>query len=39
VVDPPSPGLIRRGRIVGTIAIVLGLSLFGLIIYAVMTHA
>jgi cytochrome b subunit of formate dehydrogenase len=38
VVDPPSPRQIRRGRIVGTIAIVLGLSLFGLIMYAVITH-
>jgi cytochrome b subunit of formate dehydrogenase len=38
VVDPPSPRLIRRGRIIGTIAVVLGLSIFGLIVYAVITH-
>ena len=39
VVDPPSPRLIRRGRLVGTIGIVLGLSIFALIIYAVITHS
>jgi cytochrome b subunit of formate dehydrogenase len=39
VVAAPSPRLVRRGRIVGTIAIVLGLTLFGLILYAVTTHS
>jgi len=39
VVDPPSAGLILRGRIVGTIAILLGLSIFGLILYAVINHS
>jgi cytochrome b subunit of formate dehydrogenase len=39
VVGPPDPGLILRGRIVGTIAIVLGLSIFGLILYAVINHS
>jgi len=38
VVDPPSARSIRRGRIVGTIAVTLGLSLFGLILYAVITQ-
>jgi cytochrome b subunit of formate dehydrogenase len=38
VVEPPAPGLLRRGRIVGSLAIVLGLSLFGLIVYAVIIH-
>jgi hypothetical protein len=38
VVDPPRPRLVRRGRMVGTIAIVLGLTMFVLIIYAVTTH-
>jgi len=38
VVDPPSPRLVLRGRIVGTVAIVLGLSMFALIVYAVITH-
>jgi cytochrome b subunit of formate dehydrogenase len=39
VVHSPSPRLILRGRIVGTIGIVLGLSMFVLIIYAVITHS
>jgi hypothetical protein len=30
---------VLRGRIVGTIAIVLGLSIFGLILYAVINHS
>ena len=38
VVDPPQPKLERRGRIVGTLAIVLGLTMFVLIVYAVTTH-
>jgi cytochrome b subunit of formate dehydrogenase len=38
VVDPPSPRLVRRGRIVGTIAVALGLCIFGLILYAVITQ-
>jgi hypothetical protein len=38
VVPPPSSRLVRRGRIVGTLAIVVGLSLFGLIVYAVINH-
>ena len=39
VVDAPRPRFVRRGRIVGTIAIVLGLTMFVLIIYAVTTHS
>jgi hypothetical protein len=38
VVDPPTPRTIRRGRIVGTIAVTLGLFIFGLIVYAVTTQ-
>jgi len=35
VVPPPDPRLLRRGRIVGTIGLVLGLALVSLIVYAV----
>ena len=38
VVDPPTRRAIRRGRIVGTIAVALGLFIFGLILYAVITQ-
>ena len=38
VVPPPRPRLVRRGKVVGTIAILFGLTLFGLIIYAVAHH-
>jgi cytochrome b subunit of formate dehydrogenase len=38
IVPPPKPRVVRRGRIVGTIAIVFGLTLFGLIIHAVVHH-
>jgi len=39
VVGPPSPRTVWRGRIIGTIAVVIGLTLFGLIVYAVVTRA
>jgi cytochrome b subunit of formate dehydrogenase len=39
VVDPPSKALVIRSRIVGTIAIVLGLTMFALIVYAVTTQS
>jgi cytochrome b subunit of formate dehydrogenase len=38
VVDAPPPRLVRRGYVIGTIGIVIGLSLFGLIVYAVVRH-
>jgi hypothetical protein len=38
VVSPPSRRLLRRGRIIGTIAILLGLIKFALIMYAVTTQ-
>jgi cytochrome b subunit of formate dehydrogenase len=39
VVGPPPPGLLRAGRAVGTVAILVGLGLFSLIVYAVVSHA
>jgi cytochrome b subunit of formate dehydrogenase len=35
-VPPPDPSLVTRGRIVGTIAVLLGLTMVGLIVYALM---
>ena len=38
-VAPPSRRTVLRGRIVGTIGLVLGLSIFALILYAVISHS
>jgi len=38
VVDPPSPRTVLRGRVIGTIGILVGLSLLALIVYAVTTQ-
>jgi cytochrome b subunit of formate dehydrogenase len=39
VTDPPSPRVVRGGRIVGTIAVIIGLSVFALVVYAFATHS
>ena len=38
-VGPAPLHVVRRGRIVGTLAVALGLTIFALIVYAVLVHA